>query len=216
VSLTTWKQTLAGASICAMAIMATAVPSAASVANTAPEPQTFAEVSSDCALATKVTIVMDSSPKRAQGFDSATRRLTNAPVINGSDCRSRQGKDITTAAVAFGSKTFTPTAPSYARRDTNSYFTAQTTFKTGYPTAFSFSLSSALVLAANGTVTTASAVRSPVNCSYNKPGVAVSYLFHWSCSGQSTGTSYKFTGAWKFPIKLGGVNRPGESGDSVV
>lgn len=54
-------------------------------------------------------------------------------------------------------------------------------------------------------MTTASAVRSPVNCSYNKPGVAVSYLFHWSCSGQSTGTSYKFTRAWKFPIKLGGA-----------
>ncbi len=112
------------------------------------------------------------------------------------------------ASVVLGTKTFLPSKPTFAFRSDEADFNAQTNFlSSGYPTAFSYQINNVLTGIATGPTEIASVVRAPANCTYNKPGVSVVYLFHWSCSGQKTGTGYVLTGHWRFPVKFG--TKPG-------
>ncbi|MFC9692708.1 hypothetical protein ACFTSF_29425 [Kribbella sp. NPDC056951] len=61
-----------------------------------------------------------------------------------------------------------------------------------------------MVKVAISPVSVANATRTPPNCNYDKPGVAVDYFFHWSCSKQESEVDYRFTGQWVFRVNIGG------------
>lgn len=162
--------------------------------------------SAACAFVADVSVVMDGQT-RAIGIDPVTGRLTANSSASADDCGSvteAGSHSPSTPQDDFGSKTFTSQAPTYTKTDANSTFNAQTNFVAGLPTAFGFKVSPALVAAAISPVTTATATRTPPNCTYNKPGVEVAYPFHWSCSRQSAEVAYHFAGKWVFRVEIGG------------
>ncbi|GAB3926203.1 hypothetical protein GCM10029976_020530 [Kribbella albertanoniae] len=155
-----------------------------------------------CAYVAEVSVVMDGQTE-AKGFDSSRGDLTPEPSRTTDGCEAAdQGGHA--PQDDFGSKVFTSKAPTYHKSDTNSTFDAQTNFVAGLPTAFGFKVSQALIKVAISPVSVANATRTPPNCSYNKPGVSVDYLFHWSCSKQEAEVDYRFTGKWVFRVNIGG------------
>ena len=177
--------------LASLTVLMALVTAPSAVAVSAPEKCLFTET---------VVIELDAQPGVKRGFDGVVGTLQDRPSRKQVQCSSDP-----TAATAFGSKTFLPSSPWYNYTDSNSQFTAQTTFTSaGYPTAFGFKLSGALVAISTGPMITANSYKGPGNCTYNKPGVDPSYFFHWSCPNKSLGTSYPAYGTWRFPINVSG------------
>lgn len=189
-----WKVSL----LLVLTVLASLAPTLAATAARAPRPLVSATEQAPCAFTSRleVRLVGDAA---VRGMDSRGW-LADQPAT--AECSGPQGA---AASTSFGSKTFLPSSPSYSRTDSNSSFSAQTTFTAGYPTAFGFTVNPLLASFASGPVTRAYASRAPANCTYNKPGVSVYYPFHWSCPGQTTGRGYTFTGQWSFPILVSGT-----------
>lgn len=159
---------------------------------------TVEELSKQCAFVSQVEILTPG--KEWRGYDPETMSVLDLPAPIGSG----GGTDL---LASFPSKTFTSSSPWYNATDANSSFTAQATFTAGIPIAFGFKISPALQAIAAGPTTTALATRTPPNCSYSKPGVSVSYLFHWSCRSHTPETSYRINGTWQFPVANRGTAR---------
>lgn len=180
----------------------------------------YSSLAQSCAYSTRTVAVLDDAPTRPRGYDAASRGLTTSgPVSRGYQCDEALATStkassvenpgaVAAASVTIGTKTFLPSKPTFTFRSAEADFDAQTNFlSSGYPTAFGYQINNVLTDIATGPTEIASVVRAPANCTYNKPGVSVVYLFHWSCSGQKTGTGYVLTGHWRFPVKFG--TKPG-------
>lgn len=103
----------------------------------------------------------------------------------------------------------TSLTPDYVAKTDDGVFTAQIKFDSSkLPGQFSFYLTNKITGMATGPTIIANATRTPPNCTYNKPNVAVNYPFHWSCPSHQTATSYVEDGHWKFPASIGG--KPGK------
>lgn len=176
----------------------------------------YSSLAQNCAYSTRTVAVLDDAPTTPRGYDAASRSLTTSgPVSRGYQCdealttqsinasSAETPGAVAAASVTIGTKTFLPSSPTFTFRSAEADFDAQTNFlSSGYPAAFGYQINNVLTDIATGPTEIASVVRAPANCTYNKPGVSVVYLFHWSRSGQKTGTGYVLTGHWRFPVEV--------------
>lgn len=132
--------------------------------------------------------------------------LVDGPSVSQSDCAGENSTGpISRASVALGSKTFTSSARTFTKTDTNGTFNGQYTPSSGHTVAFGYSVAAPLRAITTGPAT-AKVSRTPAagTCSYSKTQ-AISYGWHWSCSTPFA-QSQALRGVWTFPIQVSGVN----------
>ncbi|GAA5190720.1 hypothetical protein GCM10023346_08350 [Arthrobacter gyeryongensis] len=108
------------------------------------------------------------------------------------------GLELAAQRSTFGPYHFGPNRTFYTAGDSNSKFWAQQSYDSGLTTAFRWAPSDYVKSIAYGPALQAYAFKSPDNCSYNKAGQSKDYIFHWSCTGQSTSKMYYLWGQWEF------------------
>lgn len=162
-----------------------------------------ASKSNGCMSASMVTIKVDSKEgEYSLGSDGGLKEGRGAVEYSGCTYNKSTSEGSKKQAVpmqaSLGSNYFSPNRAFYFTEDRNSRFWAQQSYDGGLTTAYRWAPSDSVKSIAYGPALKAYAFKTPDNCSYNKAGEDKNYIFHWSCSGQSTSKMYNMWGQWEF------------------
>ncbi|MFF8775260.1 hypothetical protein [Kitasatospora sp. NPDC015120] len=112
------------------------------------------------------------------------------------------------AAGDYGSKIFSVNDPFFLASDSNGRFSAQVSYGSGNPVAFSFVLSPPLIAIATSPMNCTSwqyRNGSPTGASDNHNPIPAGYYWHWTFPTNWIGYNYEASGNCNFKVNQGGV-----------